>query len=313
MKFLKALSNFATSWTGAIIIVLFVVFFIAQGFVIPSRSMVGTLFEGDMLFVKKFSYGIILPKIPWIEVRILPDFRGNGHLIDGERPKRGDIVVFNPPGEDKQYFVKRNFANGGDKVIFARDGMYLRPFEGDGYIKEHFKDYYTRYFFGEMYVKEPYSREFKGIHYGEVGYNIMPLNSFEIMKRRLALGSDNHSIHTHGIAMQPRFENGELLFYKEIEPDSFFMVGDNRDNSEDSRFWGSVPYAKIVGTPWFSYLSLTLQGSVEADAFNEPKNRYVLRWDRIFSSITTLQNMAREYEGECRYYSENPCIEVLAE
>ena len=56
MNFLKKLYRFSTTWTGTIIIVLFVIFFIAQAFVIPSRSMVNTLYEGDFLFVKKFLY-----------------------------------------------------------------------------------------------------------------------------------------------------------------------------------------------------------------------------------------------------------------
>ena len=54
-KFLSALWAFASSWTGTIVIVLILIFFVMQAFVIPTRSMVGTLFEGDFLFVKKFS------------------------------------------------------------------------------------------------------------------------------------------------------------------------------------------------------------------------------------------------------------------
>ena len=86
--------DFSNSWTGTVIIVLLVIFFVAQAFVIPSGSMKDTLLVGDHLFVKKFSYGISTPRIPWIEVKVLPDFNGNGHLIEGAKPQRGDIVVF---------------------------------------------------------------------------------------------------------------------------------------------------------------------------------------------------------------------------
>ncbi|RVZ39333.1 signal peptidase I, partial [Helicobacter pylori] len=86
MKFLRSVYAFCSSWVGTIVIVLLVIFFIAQAFIIPSRSMVGTLYEGDMLFVKKFSYGIPIPKIPWIELPVMPDFKNNGHLIEGDRP-----------------------------------------------------------------------------------------------------------------------------------------------------------------------------------------------------------------------------------
>ena len=114
MGVLKKIYNFASSWTGTVLIVLFVIFFVAQAFVIPSGSMKHSLLPGDFLFVKKFSYGIPTPHIPWIEKAVLPDFKGNGHLIDGERPKRGDIVVFREPQNPKIHFVKRNFAVGGD-------------------------------------------------------------------------------------------------------------------------------------------------------------------------------------------------------
>lgn len=63
-NFFSKLWAFTSSWTGTIIIVLVLIFFIMQAFVIPTRSMVSTLFEGDFLFVKKFSYGIPIPRIP---------------------------------------------------------------------------------------------------------------------------------------------------------------------------------------------------------------------------------------------------------
>ena len=303
MKILRWISNFVSSWTGAIVIVLCLVFFVAQGFIIPSRSMVGSLYEGDMMFVKKYSYGITIPKIPWLEIPILPDFHGNRHLIEGDRPKRGDIVVFNPPGDDKTYYVKRNFAIGGDKVIFAKDGMYLRPFEGDSYIDTHFKDYETKEFLNEKYVKEPYAREYVGIHYGEKDYRTNPFQSYEVMRIRADKGGTNNTLpNNHGVAMDIKNDNGEEFFYKKIDEDCFFMVGDNRDNSEDSRFWGVVDYSRIVGQPWFTYFSITLTDSIESEASN-PINRYKVRWKRMFKGIETLQKDAQKFEGEIRPYN----------
>ena len=69
---LKKIYNWSSSWTGTIVIVLTIIFFVAQAFVIPSGSMKNTLLIGDMLFVKKFSYGVPTPTIPWIEVKVLP-------------------------------------------------------------------------------------------------------------------------------------------------------------------------------------------------------------------------------------------------
>ena len=68
------------SWTGTFVVVFFVIFFIAQAFMIPSSSMVNTMLIGDGLFGKKFSYGMPIPRIPYLEIPILPDFNGNGHL-----------------------------------------------------------------------------------------------------------------------------------------------------------------------------------------------------------------------------------------
>ena len=94
MNFLKKFYTFFNSWTGTIIFVLLVIFFFVQAFIIPSGSMKNSLLVGEMLFVKKFSYGIPTPHIPWLEIPILPDFDDDGHLISGDGPKRGDIVVF---------------------------------------------------------------------------------------------------------------------------------------------------------------------------------------------------------------------------
>lgn len=321
MNIVRWIGNFISSWIGAIIIVLCLIFFIGQGFIIPSRSMVGSLYEGDMMFVKKYFYGLTIPKIPWLEIPILPDFHGNRHLIEGERPKRGDLVVFNPPGDDKTYYIKRTFAIGGDKVIFAKDGMYLRPFEGDAYIETNFKGYETKEFLGEKYIKEPYSREYKGIHYGEKDYRVKQFQSYEAMMYRMAGGTNNTLPNGNGIAMQPIVEDNMSInnyennipdfFYKEIAKDSFFMVGDNRDNSEDSRFWGVIDYSRIVGQPWFSYFSITLADSIESGA-SDSINRYKVRWERMFKSIETLQKEAKEFEGECRYYENHNCqLDVL--
>lgn len=271
MNFLKKIYQFSTTWVGTIVIVLFVIFFITQAYVIPSRSMVNTLFEGDFLFGKKFVYGIPIPRLPWFNIPLLPDFNNNGHLIEGKRPSRGDIVIFIPPHLDKTYFVKRTFGVAGDEVIMAKDGLYLRPSEGDAYIDEHFKDLETKNFFGKRFIHNPYMKNHNGIHYNEsypIAYNLL-------FDRR---------------AMKMFEENGETFFYYEVEDDSFFMIGDNRDGSEDSRFWGSVPYRNIIGTPWFVYFSLNLKNSAESQV--DSNNTYKIRWNRMFKSIDKIESIA---------------------
>jgi signal peptidase I len=246
-KILNAFGKFyrwTTTWTGAVVVVLFVIFFIAQSFVIPSGSMVRTLLVGDYLFVKKFAYGVPTPHIPWLEIPLIP---GVGlRLVDGDRPERGDIVVFRKPGEERVHFVKRCVAVGGDMVAEVEKDLYLRPHEGDPYIIENYPKEKIFSLNGTLWVKNPYEDEFGGIHHDDEVLNdgTQPSRLFYLSPTR-------------------------------VEEDHFFMVGDNRDHSHDSRFWGSVPYENVEGTPWAIYFSMD--------------ENFSIRWDRMFRSVESLQ------------------------
>ena len=74
------------------------------------------------------------------------------------------------------------------------------------------------------------------------------------------------------------------------------MIGDNRDGSEDSRFWGSVPYKDIIGTPWFIYFSLNLKNSDEAKLGD--KFIYKIRWERMFKGVDGLEKLATKKYNE---------------
>ena len=223
---LKKIYNWSSSWTGTIVIVLGIIFFVAQAFVIPSGSMKNTLLIGDMLFVKKYAYGIPTPRIPWLEIKVLPDFNGNGHLIEGERPKRGDIVVFRYPKNEDIHYVKRAVATSGDIVKIKDKILYLHPKEGNEFVKANYskEDIFDD---GEkLWIVNPYAKEHPGIH-------------------------NDKNIVNNGLYPSELFNTPAII----IPEDETFMMGDNRDHSNDSRFWGTVPYKDIVGTPWFIYFS----------------------------------------------------------
>jgi signal peptidase I len=246
---LQKLYKFSNSWVGTIFIVLMIIFFVAQAFVIPSGSMKRTLLIGDHLFVKKFAYGVPTPHIPWLEIPVLPDFNGNGHLITADGPKRGDITVFRYPQNHKTHFVKRCVAVGGDRVQVVDKVLYLRPHEGDAYIKAHYPKENIIDREGTLWVKEPYKINFAGVQ-------------------------NDENIQNNGLYPAPIFNFPETL----IKKDEYFMMGDNRDHSNDSRFWGAVPYELIEGTPWFIYFSWD--------------DDYKIRWNRMGHFVDTIEHDA---------------------
>ncbi len=243
---IKKIYNWASSWTGTIIIVLGIIFFVAQAFVIPSGSMKNTLLIGDMLFVKKFSYGIPTPRIPWLEIPILPDFNNNGHLIEGNKPKRGDIVVFRYPKDDSIHYVKRLVATGGDLISIQNKNLILHPKEGNEYVRKNYPKEQIIESGEKLWVINPYSKKYPGIHNDpnvtNNGYN--PNELFNMIPIKIPEGE-------------------------------YFMMGDNRDHSNDSRFWGTVEYKHIVGKPWFIYFS-----------WDENKK---IRWNRVFRTIEAIE------------------------
>lgn len=239
--------RWSSSWTGTIIIVLMIIFFVAQAFVIPSGSMKNTLLIGDMLFVKKFSYGIPVPRIPWLEVPIMPDFNDNGHLIEGDKPKRGDIVVFRYPNDEKIHYVKRCVGVGGDLIALKDKHLLLRPHEGNEFILKNYDKEQIVDANGELWVIDPYKKDHPGIH-------------------------NDSSVVNNGLNPQELFDMMPIR----VPEGEFFMMGDNRDHSNDSRFWGTVAYKFIVGTPWLIYFS-----------WDDNKE---IRWDRVFRTVDSIEN-----------------------
>jgi len=254
-KFLSRLYRFSSSWTGTVIIVLFLIFFVAQSFVIPSGSMKRSLLIGDFLFAKKFSYGIPTPHLPWLEIPLLPDFNGNGHLIEGPKPEREDIVIFRYPKNEKIHYVKRCVAVGGDELIYANKKLLIHFHEGDSYILKKYPKRKIHRLRGKLWVENPYMDKYPGIQYTPEGMNI-----FEALLQYYSYNKeiDMIPVMIDGLESTVYEMGGKTVnaLYKKVEENHFYMMGDNRDNSNDSRFWGSVPYRLIVGKPWLIYMSL---------------------------------------------------------
>jgi signal peptidase I len=191
-----ALREFIATALWVLIITFTARAFVIQAFRIPSESMVPTLLKGDFLFVNKFEYG---PKLPFTHIR-LPGYR---------TPHRGDVIVFQYPGDPRLDYVKRCIATGGQTVVIRNKQVIV---DGDT-------------------LREPYA-----------------IQSDPEVLPAAAAPRDNFGPYT--------LPAGEL-----------FMMGDNRDNSNDSRFWGPVKMDLVRGHAMFIYFSTA--GNDPLDAFGK--------------------------------------------
>jgi signal peptidase I len=208
--------------------------FIFEPFQIPSGSMMPTLLVGDFILVQKFSYGIKDPV--W-----------RSQLVEIDEPKRGDIVVFKYPVDDKVDFIKRAIGLPGDKIIYRNKRLYIQPNCSEGETQQ-----------GQLLCNEFNKIDFKLV------------NDDEFKQGSMALARVNEDLTTvkHDILINPQALERKGLYDAQSGPNSdewivpkdhYFMMGDNRDNSQDSRFWGFVPKENLVGKAVFIWMSFEFE------------------------------------------------------
>jgi len=267
-----------------IIIFILILFtnWIAQILIIPSGSMKNTLLVGDVVIGTKFNYGISFPKIPFSNISILPNYTKNDHLIDFNGPNRNEIVIFRYPNNPKILFVKRCFAKEGDEILFNKRDFYLK-------VNQHTKKFINNtfdenkelisnlvYINNEEWIKNPYSHIRKGINqedsdliskikdnnkiknifdFMKIIYNEQHNQNIELLKSRKDNVSNKLIVDMDLIKI-----NNKEYFYKKLNKDEYYMIGDNRENSNDSRFWGVVNYKHIIGRPLLVLFSINSGG-----------------------------------------------------
>ncbi|QTM01745.1 signal peptidase I [Mannheimia sp. ZY171111] len=237
----SAVGEFFASLFGILFFVTVLRSFLFEPFQIPSGSMEPTLRVGDFLVVNKFSYGIKDPI--W-----------QNTLIETGKPERGDVIVFKAPAQPHIDYIKRVVAVGGDKLKydFATQQLTITKINGEANVFEYSEGKPNPEFFyhGEMQIE------------------------------RTEKGNVTHQILNHPMAFNyaPYFyqQEGQVEGEWIVPQGHYFVMGDNRDNSEDSRFWGFVPERNIVGKATFIWLSL----DKKANEF--PTG---LRFSRMFTSI----------------------------
>jgi signal peptidase I len=230
-------------WTAGLFPVIAAVFvlrsFLFEPFKIPSGSMIPTLHIGDLILVNKFHYGIRLPVI-------------NLKLTDGTPVARGDVMVFRYPPKPSLDYIKRVVGVPGDKIAYLNKVLTIN---GQPISKASIPE-----FFDADTMR--YSKQFE---------EALPIGSTpdEMNKLRAhrLLNDDNVPNFVSGIS-DFAFKDNCTYNVEGLEctvpAGHYFMMGDNRDNSLDSRYWGFVPEKNIVGKAFFIWMNFASPSRVGA-------------------------------------------------
>jgi signal peptidase I len=216
--------EYPKSFFPVLLIVFLLRSFLAEPFKIPSSSMRPTLEVGDFILVNKFAYGF---RLPIIEKKIIPT---------GD-PQRGDVIVFRYPINPSQDFIKRVIGLPGDQVVYQDKRLSV-----NGMPWPQVPDGSYGYLEGLRYVTTERFREVSNGHEHEIAEDpaMQPVNTLSV---RSFPGKQNCVYNDRG-------------FRCTVPPGNYLMMGDNRDNSDDSRYWGFVPDDHIRGRAiliWFNW------------------------------------------------------------
>lgn len=209
------LVEYARAFFPVILIVFLLRAFLVEPFRIPSGSMLPSLLPGDFILVNKFAYGIRLPVL-------------NLKVIDVTEPERGDVMVFRYPGDTSVNYIKRVVGLPGDKIVYQDKKLYIN---------------------GKM-MEQRYLGDYVYPASGNGGTSFRRLTErLDGVTHQILLTGDGDGPSGSGMKMP----SNRLEF--EVPKDRYFVMGDNRDRSNDSRYWGYVPEENLVGKAFFIWFS----------------------------------------------------------
>jgi signal peptidase I len=217
--------EYSVSFFPVILIVFLLRSFLVEPFKIPSSSMVPTLLVGDFILVNKFTYGIRLPV-------------ANRKIVPLGEPQRGDVMVFRYPEDPSLDYIKRVVGVPGDRIEYRNkrlsvNGQPVPLRQVDDYLSKE------RMQFSRRYLETLNAVDHEILLEDDAPAFVAPSRAFP--------HAQNCNYNMNGLACT-------------VPPGHYFMMGDNRDNSSDSRVWGFVPDENIVGKAFFIWLNLNELG-----------------------------------------------------
>jgi len=219
--------EYSVSFFPVILVVFLLRSFLYEPFKIPSGSMMPTLLTGDLILVNKFTYGLRLPVI-------------NTKITDGTPLARGDVVVFRYPPKPSMDYIKRVVGIPGDEVAYLNKKLTIN---GQPVSKVADADYLDS---ESMRLLKQYGEDLGG-------------------KQHKLLNDEAAPSFVPGASDFPFRENCRYSVEGvvcKVPAGNYFMMGDNRDNSADSRFWGFVPDKNIVGRAFFVWMNFSDLGRI---------------------------------------------------
>lgn len=214
--------EYPKSFFPVILIVFLLRSFLVEPFKIPSGSMVPTLVVGDFILVNKFAYGIRIPLI-------------NKKIVGIGEPTRGDVMVFRFPEDTSLDYIKRVVGIPGDRIVYANKKLFING------------------------VEQPQKRIADYLHPERIHYSRQFLEKLGEAEHALLVEEDA----SPAVPFLRPFPFRENCTYNNegmactVPPGHYFMMGDNRDNSADSRVWGFVPDENIVGKAFFIWFNFS--------------------------------------------------------
>jgi signal peptidase I len=226
--------DYARSFLPVALVVLVIRSFIFEPFRIPSDSMMPTLVDGDFILVNKYAYGL---RLPVLQTKIVPI----------AEPQRGDVVVFRYPPDPAINYIKRLVGLPGDRVMIRDDQIYLNGQPVPLTDEERYSD--GCYFDMRLQTEQ----------LGEHRHQVLSCRTPNDLLAPPA-ASCNRRLERSYVCEEPPlaagFEDRGDLREIVVPPGQYLMIGDNRDNSADGRYWGFVPEDHLVGRAsiiWFNW------------------------------------------------------------